>query len=345
MHPDDLLLLDPPSSTNQLAAASSNGTLGVGPTSQMVTAGSLKQNYHKPEVSWLRTTTYATKDTTGGTIKRGAGAGGSALGRSSSSTSMVKDEIEVDASMQAQVQAIERTFWHHDQYSFQPERGDEKEEDALARIKHPRKRDVHAVEAYDILPDDEMWGHNLVRVDYPERPAGKSGGRVSPQQFHTSIQKRATEHLTISLSLLSRPPTSSSPPISFAPSARNASPNCSCHRKISEKRSRLSGRICCLPTAMVRATQRQRAVKPNSPRLGSTLSANTISSIRWKLPASWSLHFAMVASRKRRMQWTRTRRMTSLMTTRKRRRRQDGRGVSTTRRCSIVSRSESVVCL
>lgn len=169
MHPDDLLLLDPPSSTNQLAASASNGTLGVGPASQMVTAGSLKQNYHKPEVSWLRTTTYATKDSTAG-IKRGAGSG---------RATMVKDEIEVDASMQAQVQTIERTFWHHDQYSFQPERGDEKEEDAMARIKHPRKKDVHAVEVYDVLPDDEMWGHNLVRVDYPERPAGKSGGRVS----------------------------------------------------------------------------------------------------------------------------------------------------------------------
>lgn len=68
------------------------------------------------------------------------------MGSSSSVGAAGASEPEIDASMQAQLQAIERTFWYHDQYSFDPAAGDLKEEDILAKIRHPNKKHLKAVE-------------------------------------------------------------------------------------------------------------------------------------------------------------------------------------------------------
>ncbi len=54
MHPSDRLLLDPPSITPISHATQA----AAGASSSRVAAGSLKQTLHKPDVTWLRNTSY-----------------------------------------------------------------------------------------------------------------------------------------------------------------------------------------------------------------------------------------------------------------------------------------------
>jgi RNA polymerase II-associated factor 1 len=114
---EDLALLDAP--------ARSTIINGVVSSSNYVQAGSLTQTYHKPEVAWLRNTTYLSRDIG----KKGAVASGLAR----PGERKVQEVQQVDDSMVAQQQAIEKTFWYHDHTNVE-------------ELRHPLKAHLRAVD-------------------------------------------------------------------------------------------------------------------------------------------------------------------------------------------------------
>jgi RNA polymerase II-associated factor 1 len=120
LDPEDAALLEPPSRSTIL-----NGVVSA---ANYVQAGSLKQTYHKPEVAWLRNTTYLSRDTG----KKGA-VGASALARPGERQGNKQGQVVVDDSMIAQQQAIEKTFWYHDHTK-------------LEDLRHPLKPHLRAVD-------------------------------------------------------------------------------------------------------------------------------------------------------------------------------------------------------
>lgn len=72
----------------------------------------------------------------------------------------LKKEEVVDASEAAQIVAIEKTF------------ADVRAEPAEG-MKHPdpKRKHLHVVETYDILPDDEAWSNSYLMIKFPERPS------------------------------------------------------------------------------------------------------------------------------------------------------------------------------
>jgi RNA polymerase II-associated factor 1 len=123
LDPEDLALLEAPSRSTIIN--------GVVSSSNFVQAGSLKQTYHKPEVAWLRNTTYLSRDTG---KKVGLPSNGAA-GASSLARPQEKKEaaLMIDASMLAQQQAIEKTFWIHDHTKVED-------------LRHPLKPHLRAVD-------------------------------------------------------------------------------------------------------------------------------------------------------------------------------------------------------
>ncbi|KAJ9105146.1 hypothetical protein QFC19_003604 [Naganishia cerealis] len=164
LDPEDMALLEAPSRSTII-----NGVVSA---SNFVQAGSLKQTYHKPEVAWLRNTTYLSRDTG---KKVGLPPNG-VSGVSAHARPLEKREtaVKIDASMLAQQQAIEKTFWVHDHTKVED-------------LRHPLKPHLRAVDTFDILPDEDAVKLNLNVVNFSERPAGSQGQRLSEEELETSI--------------------------------------------------------------------------------------------------------------------------------------------------------------
>lgn len=81
---------------------------------------------------------------------------------SSPSHSPTSDPI--DLSPAAQLARIEATF--------------EAANKPLAELRHPTKPHLRAVEAYDVLPDEETWATELAVFRFAD-PPGRGAGRVS----------------------------------------------------------------------------------------------------------------------------------------------------------------------
>lgn len=117
LDPEDLALLDAP--------ARSTIINGVVSSSNYVQAGSLTQTYHKPEVAWLRNTTYLSRD---------IGKKGAVSSNLARPGERKPQEVQtVDDSMVAQQQAIEKTFWYHDHTN-------------VDELRHPLKAHLRAVD-------------------------------------------------------------------------------------------------------------------------------------------------------------------------------------------------------
>ncbi|KAJ9124024.1 hypothetical protein QFC22_000817 [Naganishia vaughanmartiniae] len=172
LDPEDLALLEAPSRSTIIN--------GVVSSSSFVQAGSLKQTYHKPEVAWLRNTTYLSRDTGKKVGLPPNGAAAAAAGVSSLAArpqgrkEAAAAAMVIDASMLAQQQAIEKTFWIHDHTQ-------------LEDLRHPLKPHLRAVDTFDILPDEDAVKLNLNVVNFSERPAGGQGQRLSETEIETSI--------------------------------------------------------------------------------------------------------------------------------------------------------------
>lgn len=121
LDPEDAALLEPPARSTILN--------GVVTSANYVQAGSLKQTYHKPEVAWLRNTTYLSRDTG----KKGGGGGGAAAAPGRGGDKKGAGQVVVDDSMVAQQQAIEKTFWYHDHTRVE-------------ELRHPLKPHLRAVD-------------------------------------------------------------------------------------------------------------------------------------------------------------------------------------------------------
>lgn len=98
----------------------------------------------KPEVSWMRNTTYMQKKDAA--VRRRALA--------------EKRAEEVDASEATQIMAIDKTFID---LTAQP----------VEEIRHPdaKRKHLRVVETYDILPDDDAWSNSYIMIKFPERPS------------------------------------------------------------------------------------------------------------------------------------------------------------------------------
>ncbi|GHJ88573.1 hypothetical protein NliqN6_4975 [Naganishia liquefaciens] len=174
LDPEDAALLEPPARSTILN--------GVVSSANYVQAGSLKQTYHKPEVAWLRNTTYLSRDTGKKVGGAGAGAGVSANGRSGERKGAGAGQVVVDDSMVAQQQAIEKTFWFHDHTRVE-------------EMRHPLKPHLRAVDAFDLFPDEDAVKLNLNVVNFSERPAGSQAQRLSETELETSIMRpRKLDH-------------------------------------------------------------------------------------------------------------------------------------------------------
>jgi RNA polymerase II-associated factor 1 len=121
-------VLDPEDQALLEAPARSTIINGVVSASNFVQAGSLTQTYHKPEVAWLRNTTYLSRDIG----KKGVSSAGMSTAARPGERKAA-EALVVDDSMMAQQQAIEKTFWFHDHTNVED-------------LRHPLKAHLRAVD-------------------------------------------------------------------------------------------------------------------------------------------------------------------------------------------------------
>ncbi|RDX54366.1 RNA polymerase II-associated [Lentinus brumalis] len=134
LDPKDQFLLGDP-------ATSSGAFLGAGPSSGAATPLS-----SVPHVAWLRKTEYLSRD-------------------GSSRASLAQDvkqnmEATIDVSRDAQLRDIEASFAAV-------------ESSELANLRHPTKPELTAVEAFDILPDADIWANAYDLFRFSERPGDR----------------------------------------------------------------------------------------------------------------------------------------------------------------------------
>lgn len=134
-------VLDPEDQALLEAPARSTIINGVVSASNFVQAGSLTQTYHKPEVAWLRNTTYLSRD-----IGKKGLAATSSIARPGERKAA--EALVVDDSMVTQQQAIEKTFWFHDHTNVED-------------LRHPLKAHLRAVDVSFV--GRVSWGEVLTR--------------------------------------------------------------------------------------------------------------------------------------------------------------------------------------
>lgn len=124
----------------------------------------------KPEVSWMRNTSYLAK--MDGVARR---------------RTVAETHTEVvDASEDAQIATIEKTF---KDVAAQP----------LEGMRHPdaKRKHLRVVESYDILPDDESWPNSYIMIKFPERPSAATvanpGAKASGPRLDRAILRPVME--------------------------------------------------------------------------------------------------------------------------------------------------------
>lgn len=145
MDPMDAELLENPtltSTTTAAAAASSTSRI-------------------RPEETWLRGTTYMAKNDA---PRRTAHSSSTQASRQASDPHIAVP----DDSMLAQLQLVEKTFWAHNQVTLQQQ---QQENNPGGGLRHPLKKNVVAVDTFDVLPDDDVWGGYYNQISLPDRPS------------------------------------------------------------------------------------------------------------------------------------------------------------------------------
>ncbi|KAK0565715.1 hypothetical protein OC844_001083 [Tilletia horrida] len=164
-------------STGALAPGLDGGALkaGAGGAAAAAAAAHHIQNQHNAALGPLARTSLGANDVTW--LRRTEYLSAEAKRQRAQEIKLRVQDQTMDVSQAAQVRAISRTF---DAIHLGPG-GRKPAAPPLSALKHPTKPGVHAVEAFEVLPDPETWAtdFNIVRfLDWPGRTS--KGGKPIP---------------------------------------------------------------------------------------------------------------------------------------------------------------------
>nr|GAT56828.1 predicted protein [Mycena chlorophos] len=118
-------------------------------------------------VSWLRKTEYISRE---------------GIQRSTNAPEHKTVVANIDVSRDAQLRDIEASFAAcNDDF-------------VLEDLRHPNKPNVHAVESYEILPDNEIWPNQYDLFRFSERPGDRPAGQEDPRLDCAILRPMKTEH-------------------------------------------------------------------------------------------------------------------------------------------------------